>query len=120
MNAPDVKKINTNQVHTTRGQAVPRHWNNSPYMNGRYGFGANPEEVEDESKILSYTEWVSRNNRSTIATDSDDGELAKGIKVEMEHTTDANIAKKIALDHLKEIPDYYTRLIAMEKEAGIE
>jgi hypothetical protein len=42
-----------------------------------------------------------------------------GIKVEMEHTTDPLIAKRISLDHLSEIPDYYTRLAKMEKEAGI-
>ena len=49
--------------------------------------------------------------------DVDPNELAMGIKVEMEHTTDPEVAKKIALDHLSEIPDYYTRLAKMEKEA---
>jgi hypothetical protein len=39
-----------------------------------------------------------------------------GIKVEMEHTKDKDMAKQIALDHLTEIPDYYTRLASMEKE----
>jgi len=43
-------------------------------------------------------------------------ELQMGIKVEMEHTTDKRIAEKIARDHLKEFPDYYTRLARMEKE----
>ena len=49
--------------------------------------------------------------------DVDAGELKKGIKIEMEHTTDPIISKRIALDHLAEIDDYYTRLIKMEKEA---
>lgn len=44
-------------------------------------------------------------------------ELELGIKIEMEHTSNPLIAERIALDHLAEIPDYYTRLIAMEKEA---
>lgn len=44
-------------------------------------------------------------------------ELKKGIKVEMEHTTDKGEAEMIALHHLDEIPDYYTRLLKMEKEA---
>ena len=44
-------------------------------------------------------------------------ELAMGVKVEMEHTTNKNIAEKISMDHLAEIPDYYTRLAKMEKEA---
>ena len=47
-------------------------------------------------------------------------ELDSGIKVEMEHTDNKDVAEKIAKDHLAEIPDYYTRLIKMEKEAGIK
>lgn len=44
-------------------------------------------------------------------------ELKKGIKVEMEHTTDNGEAEMIALHHLDEIPDYYTRLLKMEKNS---
>jgi hypothetical protein len=50
-----------------------------------------------------------------------------GLEVELEHgdrdvqtnvsDDDALITGKIALAHLKEFPDYYTRLSAMEKEA---
>jgi hypothetical protein len=43
-------------------------------------------------------------------------QLDKGIKVEMEHTTDKEIATEIALDHLVEFPDYYDKLSKMEKE----
>lgn len=42
-------------------------------------------------------------------------QLDMGIKVEKEHTTDEKIAKEIALDHLGEDPEYYTKLIKMEK-----
>jgi len=53
--------------------------------------------------------------------DADPNELAMGIEVEKEHTADPTISKKIALDHLAEIKDYYSRLDKMEKEAkGIE
>lgn len=45
-----------------------------------------------------------------------DEQLAKGIKTEMEHTTNPEIAKKIALDHLSEHPEYYDYLEEMEKE----
>lgn len=44
-------------------------------------------------------------------------QLEMGVKVEMEHTTDKQEAKRIALDHLYEFPDYYTRLEIMEKQA---
>ena len=50
-------------------------------------------------------------------SDIDSSELNAGILVELEHTTNRQIAKKIALDHLAEIPDYYTRLAKMESEA---
>jgi len=58
-------------------------------------------------------------NRYT-SKDVDVAELKTGVKIEMEHTNDAAIAKKIALDHLAEIPDYYTRLVKMEKDAGVD
>ncbi|MFD2914593.1 DUF5661 family protein [Psychroserpens luteus] len=54
-------------------------------------------------------------------------EFTKGINVEFEHGTrypetnvtndDKNITGKIAWAHLKEFPDYYTRLEKMENEA---
>jgi hypothetical protein len=37
-------------------------------------------------------------------------ELRMGIRVELEHTDDLDKAKKIAIDHLKENPFYYTQL----------
>lgn len=36
--------------------------------------------------------------------------IAEGAKIEMEHTADIATAKQIAIDHLRERPDYYTRL----------
>ena len=55
-------------------------------------------------------------------------EFRMGLKIELEHglcdsqtnvTNDDEIMTgKIALAHLKEIPDYYTRLEEMEKGAG--
>ena len=53
------------------------------------------------------------------APDADPQELANGIAVEMEHTGCMFLATRIALDHLAEIPDYYTRLKKMEEAAGI-
>jgi hypothetical protein len=54
-------------------------------------------------------------------------EFTKGISVELEHGTryaetnvtnnDNNLTGKIAWAHLKEFPDYYTRLAKMEKVA---
>jgi len=41
-------------------------------------------------------------------------EFIKGYAVEREHTTDVNIAKEIALDHLYEDPNYYSKLSKIE------
>ena len=61
------------------------------------------------------------------AGDVDLEQFRMGLAIELEHGThdpatnvtndDETITGKIALAHLKEIPDYYTRLAAMEREA---
>ena len=43
-------------------------------------------------------------------------QIKKGIEVEMEHTDDPKVALKIALDHIKEDPKYYDKLV----KAGLE
>lgn len=43
-------------------------------------------------------------------------QLAKGTKVEMEHTTNPKVAKEIAKDHLVEHSGYYPALAKMEKK----
>ena len=49
-------------------------------------------------------------------SDFDSKQLAKGMKVEMEHTDDKAMAKDIAKDHLVEDPKYYDHLEVMEKK----
>lgn len=43
-------------------------------------------------------------------------QLEKGIKVEMEHTDDKEVAKEIAKDHLMEDPNYYDKLARIEPQ----
>jgi hypothetical protein len=50
----------------------------------------------------------------------DQEQLDTGISVEAEHTSNPELAAVIAANHLDEIPDYYTRLKAMEDEAKEE
>lgn len=47
-------------------------------------------------------------------------QLEMGIPIEHEHTKDKDLATDIALQHLDEIPDYYTRLKKMESDAKKE
>lgn len=42
---------------------------------------------------------------------------AVGTLIELEHTKNRALAAKIARDHIREIPDYYSRLVAMETTA---
>jgi Protein of unknown function (DUF5661) len=61
------------------------------------------------------------------AGDVDLEQFRMGLAIELEHgrqdpatnvtDDDERITGKIALAHLREIPDYYTRLAAMEREA---
>lgn len=43
-------------------------------------------------------------------------QLDKGIKVELEHTTNEKVAREIALDHIAEYLDYYDRLEKAEEQ----
>lgn len=47
------------------------------------------------------------------ASQFDEIELAVGIAVEKEHTADEQVAKEIAMDHLKENPNYYYSMYIM-------
>lgn len=46
-----------------------------------------------------------------------DKQLNIGVAIEREHTNSDSAAREIALDHLWEIPDYYSRLKKMESSA---
>lgn len=48
-------------------------------------------------------------------SDFDSKALAKGVKVEMEHTSDKDVAREIAMDHLTEDENYYDKLETIEK-----
>ena len=77
-----------------------------------------PDILESEIITLLYSlfaEGKSKGNKK----DYDKNQLNRGIEVEMEHTTNPIIAEKIAKDHLSELPDYYTRLDKLERDAGV-
>lgn len=52
-----------------------------------------------------------------VSVDFINNQIKKGIKVEYEHTPNKEISRRIAMDHLVEIPDYYDRLEKMESDA---
>jgi len=76
-----------------------------------YGIAGNPDE-EKEMKSMNVKNY-----------NMDPEQLKRGIEVEMEHTDDPEIAEKIAMDHLKENPEYYSKLDSIgleEANPGID
>ena len=78
-------------------------------------------------KIKSFDKFINEDNKSGDMTPEEvyqkasshkkwyhiedfERELKAGIAVEMEHTGDQETAKRIALDHLSEDPEYYEKL----------
>ncbi len=47
----------------------------------------------------------------TPTSNVDPTQLSIGVQIEMEHTNNPDIAKEIAMDHLTEDPQYYTKLV---------
>jgi hypothetical protein len=76
--------------------------------------------IEDINFIESFIKKGRAVEKGFTEKDADPKELEMGIKVEYEHTDNKEISKRIALDHLAECKDYYTRLDKMEKECGVE
>ena len=68
------------------------------------------------TSTTSYDSAIKILRNKSILSESIIKQLEKGIKVEKEHTKDEIKAAKIALDHLKEDPKYYTKLT----KAGLE
>jgi len=69
------------------------------------------------SKFKSHktVEQIARKHRMDVSFIQK--QLDIGEPIEHEHTQDHDLAKDIALQHLDEIPDYYTRLKKMEADA---
>ena len=79
-------------------------------------FITNVTSFDDSVKILRNKGILSEAKKKEVKFTVNPVELSMGIKVEMEHTKDPKVAEKIALDHLKENPCYYSEL----KLSGID
>ena len=66
-----------------------------------------PESKVLDKPELSVTQLAKKHNVDKMHIMD---QLVKGIGVESEHTSDEKIAREIALDHLAEDPNYYTKL----------
>jgi len=68
------------------------------------------EEIQDELELLLTGAQKKRPDK-----EYNKSELAKGVKTESEHTTNKQVAKIIAKDHLDEDTKYYDKLAKVEK-----
>jgi len=90
-----------------------------------HGFGEDDLYVGDDGKIHGSSARSAQRkdlipggkSDEADVQDFDPAQMAMGQAVEMEHTDDPQLAREIAMDHLKEFPDYYTRLKKMEDQA---
>ena len=78
------------------------------------------ESIDDADFVEEFLNQGRAKEKGFTVEDADPKELEMGIEIEMEHTSNKMISQRIALDHLAEIKDYYTRLKKMEEDAGIE
>ena len=85
-----------------------------------------PAEEEAELTKFEVTDEIVTKVLAEVpeAADVNIDELKKGLEIEQEHADVTGgcplMTAKIAISHLKEIPDYYTRLVAMEEAAKAE
>ena len=86
--------------------------------------GMDPEQLEGMIFGLSVKAVNLLRGGSSVGMDPssvDPNELEMGIQREMQtHTPDKSIAKKITLDNLSVMPNFYTRLQAMEQQSSEE
>ncbi len=54
-----------------------------------------------------------------VSVDAVKAQLKIGVKIEREHTKSNTLAKKIAMDHVWEKPNYYTLLKKVEEDAPV-
>lgn len=80
-----------------------------------------PDKVEEADKIhggLADKETPeSLAKKHGVSIQHIERQLSMGEKVEMEHTDNKSLAHEIAMDHLDEDPNYYTKLKKMENES---
>lgn len=76
------------------------------------------KRLKEQLKPIKTVEQIAKKHRLEVSFI--ERQLKMGEPIEHEHTKNHELAREIALQHLDEIPDYYTRLKKMEAEAKKE
>ena len=73
------------------------------------------KKISEQMKPYKTVEQIAKKHRLEVSFI--EKQLEMGEPIEHEHTKNHELAREIALQHLDEIPDYYTRLKKMEAQA---
>jgi hypothetical protein len=73
------------------------------------------KKLKEQLKAFKTAEQIAKKHRLDVSFI--EKQLQMGEPIEHEHTKNRELAREIALQHLDEIPDYYTRLKKMESDA---
>lgn len=73
------------------------------------------EATDPKGPIKKYMSPEEIAKKHKLSMDTINSQLKMGIKIESEHTGSKQMARMIALQHLEELPDYYSRLKKVEK-----
>ena len=78
------------------------------------------EEKDPKGPVKKYKSPKEIADKHGVSLESIKKQLEMGIKVEGEHTSNKTAARITALQHLDEVPDYYTKLKKVEKKTTSE
>lgn len=118
LNVPGYGEMSGTAIRNSLGDPKKTKDQKKKLFNGIFGWYSDKLANMIIKKLTALNEDIIPGGKgdSLSIKDVDANELEMGIKHEMEHTKDANVAKEIAMDHLSEDPHYYTHL----KSAGID
>lgn len=112
-----IKKPNTEYKIYITSLKDPSFTKVMSFSDTQGGFMSETEDIQDK-EVGNQIDGGLADEKDPI--DFNPQQIMIGMGVEMEHTDDPKIALEITMDHLIEIPDYYTRLNKMEAEAKAE
>jgi hypothetical protein len=93
---------------TKKGKKCPQH--------GYKDCSALHEEKDPKGPTQPYKTPEEIAKKHGVSLDLIKKQLKMGLKVEKEHTSDSTAARITALQHLDEVPDYYSKLKAVEAQ----
>jgi hypothetical protein len=94
--------------NTNQSEAFDKYICHNCGFDNRTFYDSDPIGQETEKSLFKPTMSVKQlSEKHNVSVAKISNQLIKGIKREMEHTTDEKVAKTIALHHIEENPEYY-------------